>query len=207
MFDFRHCICLPISSVTNSWVWPSEASTGVQLPTADSAGAAAQPTSKPKAQTVPSQGKEAVAAADGNGHGLKLDTRTHRVREHFVCSLEDLYRCFTDREVSSPYLFIILRNVSNKLYSYASLNSPLLQMLSTFTNSKVTKLELERGGRFVLFDGLVEGEFMQLVMLLFPFVSVGPSYVQFVHDIRKRRISYIYIYISFIYIYDILWRL
>ena len=79
---------------------------GVQLPTADSDGAAAQPASKPKAQAFPSKGKEAVAAADGNGHGLKLDTRTHRVREHFVCSVEDLYRCFTDREVSSPFLFI-----------------------------------------------------------------------------------------------------
>ena len=45
-------------------------------------------------------------------------------------------------------------------------------MLSTFTNSKVTKLKLERGGRFVLFDGLVEGEFMQLVMSLFVFVTV-----------------------------------
>ena len=37
-------------------------------------------------------------------------------------------------------------------------------MISAYTNAKVTKMELERGGRFEYYDGLVLGEFQQLVL-------------------------------------------
>ena len=43
-------------------------------------------------------------------------------------------------------------------------------MVQAFTRAPVSKWELETGGKFVMFDGLISGEFQQLVS------PIGPTF-------------------------------
>jgi activator of HSP90 ATPase len=66
--------------------------------------------------------------------GVKIQCRNLSTTEEFKCSVDELYRALTDKE-----------------------------MVRAFTQN-MAQLDAEKGGRFVMFNGNVSGEFTELVL-------------------------------------------
>lgn len=87
---------------------------------------------------VPSAAAAASPTADSDKSkktavGVKIDTEQLKLSEEFHCTAEDLYRALTIKE-----------------------------MVQAFTHSDCL-LEPEKGGKFALFNGMVSGDFVELV--------------------------------------------
>lgn len=78
-------------------------------------------------------GKLTVSSSKSNDVGVRIPCKKIMETQTFLCRPEDLYRALTDQG-----------------------------MVAAFTRSCV-KLEPEKGGRFVLFDGSITGEFTEMV--------------------------------------------
>ncbi|OWA54256.1 Activator of 90 kDa heat shock protein ATPase-like protein 1 [Hypsibius exemplaris] len=91
-----------------------------------------------KSSTSLTSGSAALSAAENGAApkqptvGVRIATENLHLTEEFHCTAEDIYRAFT-----------------------------LKEMVQAFTRSNVV-LEAEKGGKFSLFNGMVEGSFVEL---------------------------------------------
>ena len=69
-----------------------------------------------------------------------------------MTSIDELYNTLTTQKVIYPL----------PLHTLSAWFTLCLQLVATFTNSSV-KLEPKKGGLFSLLDGLISGEYMELV--------------------------------------------
>lgn len=70
-----------------------------------------------------------------------------------MTSIDELYNTLTTQKVVLPPPSLPTHSVGHSL---------CLQLVAAFTNSSV-KLEPKKGGLFSLLDGLISGEYMELV--------------------------------------------
>ena len=78
-------------------------------------------------------GSGGAAAAQSQPVGVRIATENLQLTTEFHCTAEDIYRAFTVKE-----------------------------MVQAFTRSSVI-FEPEKGGKFALFNGMVQGVFLELV--------------------------------------------